>query len=253
MKSDLELIVHKLGEDVKGINIYPLGDLHIGSQDFNMAHWKKWIEIVQADPNGKVVIIGDLVDNGLRNSKTLPYDAVMRPREQKKWLAEQLRPIKDKILGACMGNHEYRSVNETDNCPLYDVMAKLDIEDLYRENMTFMKINLGYRNKERQHSYTMVLAHGGSRNKVAKFGYAIDGMDVLVTGHTHSAESNFPSKIVIDSKNEIVKVVDYTHIIVPSFATYGGYALKGMYMPQGFKIPIVKLSGEKKEVKVEWI
>lgn len=82
MKADLELIVHKLGEDVKGINIYPLGDLHIGSQDFSMTYWKKWIETVQADPNGKVVIIGDLVDNGLKNSKTLPYDAVMRPRTE---------------------------------------------------------------------------------------------------------------------------------------------------------------------------
>ena len=253
MKDDFELIIHKLPTEQKSINIYPLGDLHIGSQDFNMVHWTKWIDTVKADENSRIVIVGDLVDNGLKNSKTNSYEATMRPREQKEWLVQQLRPVKDKIIGACMGNHEYRSVNDTDSCPLYDVMCKLDIEDLYRENMAFMKINLGYRNKERQHSYSMVLAHGGSRNKVTKFGYAVDGMDILVTGHTHSAESNFPAKIVIDTKNEIVKLVDYTHIVVPSFASYGGYALKGMYMPQGFKIPIIKISGEKKEVKVEWI
>lgn len=253
MEKDFKLIIHKLDRDVKEINIYPLGDLHIGSQEFDYDMWERWIKMVQADANGRVVIIGDLVENGLKNSKTNSYDAFMRPREQKQWLAEQLRPIKDKILGACMGNHEYRSVNDTDACPLYDVMAKLDIEHLYRENMAFLKINLGDKSAERQWSYTMVLAHGQGRAKTENFSYTIDGMDVLITGHTHQPTSRFPAKIVIDSKNEIVKMTEYVHITVPSFTKTGGYALKGMYMPQGHKIPIITLDGEKKGVYVKWL
>lgn len=254
MKSDFELIVNKLGTDLDEINIYPLGDLHIGSSEFDERLWLEWKDRVLNDPKGYVVMVGDLVDNGLKNSKTNSYEALLRPREQKAWLADQLRPLKGKILGACRGNHENRSVNDTDDCPLYDVMAKLDIEDLYRENMAFLKINLGFRNKERQHSYTMVLAHGASRNKTETFGYAIDGMDILVTGHTHSAGTRFPSKIVIDSKNEIVKTSGFTHIVVPSFAKYGGYALRGMYLPQdSAKTPIITLSGKGKEVKITWV
>lgn len=253
MKKDFELIVHKLDKELEGINIYPLGDLHIGSQDFDMEKWTRWVDMVKKDPVGYVVIIGDLVDNGLKNSKTNSFEATMRPMEQKIWLAKELEPIKHKILGACRGNHEERSINSTDTCPIYDVMAKLNLEDLYRENMGFVKVNLGYKNSERQWSYTLVLAHGASRTKTTRFSYAIDGMDVLVTGHTHSAESNFQSKIVIDSKNEIVKLQDYVHIVVPSFANYGGYALRGMYMPQGFKIPVIKLSGKEKDVRIEWM
>lgn len=253
LQKDFDLIVKKFPTDIKNINIYPLGDVHIGSEDFSHELWSKWIKMVKADETGQVVIIGDMVDNGLKNSKTNSYEATMRPREQKEWLKRELYPIKDKIIGACRGNHEIRSTLESDDCPLYDVMAKLDLEGIYRENMAFLKVNLGYKNSERQFSYTMVLAHGGSRGKATKFGYAIDGMDVLVTGHTHTPESNFPSKIIIDSKNEIVKMQEYVHVIVPSFAVYGGYALRNMYMPQGNKFPIIKLNGEKKGVSILWV
>lgn len=253
MNRDLDLIVHKLGGDVPKINIYPLGDIHIGSSEFDLDMWDKWKAKVIGDPYSAIVIVGDTIDNGLKNSKTNSYGATMRPREQKEWLKKELEPLKEKILGAVQGNHEFRSTNDSDDCPLYDVLCKLDKEHLYRENICFLKINLGYKNKDRQYSYTMVLAHGQGRNKTKNFGYAIDGMDVLVTGHTHSPESNFPCKIVIDSKNEVVKEVTYSHIVVPSFSRVGGYALKGMYQPQGFKIPIISLNGTAKNVKITWI
>ena len=74
----------------------------------------------------------------------------MQPFQQKKWLVEQFEPLKDKkILGANQGNHEYRTTIETGECPLYDVMNKLDIEDLYRQNMAFLKVNLGKKNAKK--------------------------------------------------------------------------------------------------------
>lgn len=248
------MIVHRLSTELDEINIYPLGDQHIGSETFSEEHWRKWKAVVENDPKGYIVIVGDLLDNGLKNSKSNTYEQTMRPREQKAWLTRELMSLKDKILGAVRGNHENRSVDGSDDCPLYDVMAKLDIEDLYRENMAFIKVNLGFRNKERQHSYMIVLGHGQGRGKTENFSYTVDGMDVLITGHTHQPTSRFPSKIVIDSKNEVVNLKGYTHITVPSFAVYGGYALKGMYLPQdSFKIPIITLSGNCKEVKVTWM
>lgn len=253
MKKDFDLIVHKFGTDMPRLNIYPLGDVHKGSEDFDQDRWYRWKELVMNDPYSAVVIVGDAVDNGLKGSKTNSYAATMRPREQKEWLVREFRPFRDKILGAVQGNHEYRSTNESDDCPLYDILCKLDKEDLYRENMCFLKLNLGHKNKERQYSYTMVLAHGQSENKTKNFSYVIDGMDVFVTGHTHTPKSAFPAKIVIDSKNEIVKEVTYHQVVVPTFAKIGGYSLKGMYLPQGFKIPIVVLSGEEKGVEIRWI
>lgn len=254
MKNDFEMIVKKFSTEIDGINIYPLGDLHIGSDNFGYDLWHKWKRMVMEDPVGYIVIIGDMVDNGLKNSKTNSYEARLRPREQKEWLKKELEPLKDKILGACRGNHEERSVNDTDDCPLYDVMAKLDLEDLYRERMAFVKTSLGFKNRTRQWSYNLVLAHGGSQGKVKNFAYSIDGMDVLVTGHTHSPASTFPSKIVIDPRNETVSTVGFAHIVVPSFQKLGGYALSGMYQPQqdASRIPVIQLSGKEKGVSILW-
>lgn len=253
MRKDFDLIVHKFGTEVKGLNVYPLGDVHIGSEEFDHEKWAMWKKAVMNDPESAVVIVGDTVDNGLKNSKTNSYGATMRPREQKEWLKSEFQSFRDKIIGAVQGNHEYRSTNESDDCPLYDILCKLDKEDIYRENMCFLKVNLGFKNKDRQYSYTMVLGHGQGDGKTRNFGYAIDGMDIFVTGHTHSPRSTFPAKIVIDSKNETVREVVYHHIIVPSFSRIGGYSLKGMYQPQGFKIPIARLKGEEKGVEVRWI
>lgn len=254
MLDDFQLIKHTLDTTLPYINIYPIGDLHIGSGEFGEESFNRWKKIVMSDPYSKIVIIGDMMDNGLKTSMTNSFEAKMQPFQQKQWLKEQLEPIKDKILGAVQGNHEYRSTIMADMYPLYDVMAKLDLEDLYRQNMGFVKINLGQRNSDRQCSYTLVLAHGSSKTKTEKFSYAIDGMDLLVTGHIHQPKSAFQSKIVIDSKNETVGMKDFVHITVPSFQKLGGYALRGMYMPQSSNIfPIIQLGGSRKEVQVSWI
>lgn len=253
MLNDFDLIVRKFPENLEEIHIYPLGDVHVGSQEFDEEHWRLWKRMVLQDPVGYVVIIGDMVDNGLRNSKTNPYESTMRPREQKEWLTKELRDLKDRIIGACRGNHENRSVKESDDCPLYDIMSKLDLEDLYRENSAFVKVNVGRRNTVRQCSYIFALMHGSTRNKAENFGYAIDGVDVYVTGHTHTPTSTFPSKIVIDVHNECVREVGLNHVVVPSFLKSGGYGLNHQYMPQNNKkIPIIILSGTSKKVEVLW-
>ena len=253
INDDFQMIVHKLPRELDEIRIYPLGDLHVGSREFGHDTWRRWKKMVLEDENGYIVLVGDLMDNGLKNSKTNIYEATMTPREQVEWLVDELGDLKEKIIGAIPGNHEYRTVVETGLCPMYDILCKLNLEHLYRSNMGFVKVNLGEKNKDRQISYTMVLAHGASRAKTEKFGYAIDGMDIMITGHTHTPNSPFPAKIVIDSHNEQIRMVGFTQIVVPSFVKAGGYALKGMYMPQdSTKIPVVILSGKEKKVQVLW-
>jgi len=251
IKKDFEMIVHKFGRDIDHINVYTLGDLHIGSSEFSFAQWGIWKQKVLDDPNGYVVILGDLMDNGLKNSKTDCFGATMRPREQKEWLAQELMPLKDRILCITRGNHEKRSADLSDECPIYDVACKLGIEDLYRENMCFVKVSLGEKRSDRQYSYGIAVGHGASRGKTKNFSYAIDSMDVFFTGHTHQPEESYPAKIVMDLRNETVTQVGFVHITVPSFLEMGGYALAGMYMPTDFRrIPYVTLSGVGKNVDV---
>jgi len=235
------------------LNFYPVGDLHPESEQFNERLWYTWKKTVMEDEFGYWGYIGDMFDNALKKSKTNSYEQRMRPRDAKIWLTKELGDIRDKCFGGCDGNHEYRSVYECDDSPLYDVMSKLDLEDYHRPNACFMKIAVGEKSKDRQFAYTFVLQHGKSRGKVVNYSYAIDGMDVMITGHTHGAESGFPAKIVIDPYNEMVRQVPFKRVIVPSMLDFGGYAMRDMYMPQDNTIiPVVTLLGDKKKVEVSW-
>lgn len=254
MKSDFDMICHKLPSDIEEMHLYGSGDWQIGSENFDENLFLKWQDRVLKDPFGYIVLIGDLVNNGLKTSKTNTYRERYQPHEQRKILRKYLEPMKDRILGVNAGNHELRSVDTADSCPLYDVMDKLELGHLYRENLAFIDLSVGRRSADRQVNYQIVLGHGASSAKTNKFRRTIEGMDVLVTGHIHQPESSFPAKLVIDTHNKVVRTVGYIHLVVPTFEQYGGYVARGMYEPFDVtKTPMLKLNGKEKMVGIEWL
>ena len=229
MLDDFILINHKFDKNTK-LNIYPLGDVHIGSKECDLELLKQWIEMVKNDPNGYVVIVGDMMNMGLKNSKSNVYEEKLSPMEQKELCYELLNPIAQKILAGCSGNHEYRSVRETGTNPLYDVFCRLRIEDRYRENACFLKLTVG-KNGRNPNTYGVVLTHGSSKNKDLTWTYAIDGCDCFISGHTHLGTHQPCGKIRMDLTHNKVKTVGYQHIVVIPFQSYGGYAIRGKYIP----------------------
>jgi len=229
MLSDFTLIKHKF-EEAPFINIYPLGDVHIGSKECDLELLKKWVEMVKQDPYGKVVIIGDMMNMGLKTSKSNVYEEVLTPMQQKELCYEILEPIADKILAGCSGNHEYRAVKEVGMNPLYDVFCRLRIEDRYRENVCFLKLTVGKCGKN-PNTYGVVLTHGKSKNKDLDWTYSVDGSDVFISGHTHLGTHQPCGKIRMDLSHDKVKTVGYQHIVVLPFQNYGGYAVRNKYIP----------------------
>ena len=217
-------------EDLDCLNVYPLGDVHIGSKECDMELLQKWVEMVKQDPYGKVVIIGDMMNMGLKTSKSNVYEEVLSPMQQKEMCYEILEPIADKILAGCSGNHEYRAVKEVGMNPLYDVFCRLRIEDRYRENACFIKLTVGKQGKN-PNTYGVVLTHGANKNKDEKWTYSVDGCDCFISGHTHLGTHQPLGKIRMDLTHNKVKTVGYQHIVVLPFQRYGGYAVRGKYMP----------------------
>jgi predicted phosphodiesterase len=226
---DFVLMDAKFSEN-KILNIYPLGDVHIGSKEFNLELFKEWVEMVKNDQNGAVVIIGDMMNMGLRNSKSNVYEETLSPREQKDLCYELLKPIANKIIAGCSGNHEYRAVKEVGMNPLYDVFCRLCIEDRCRENACFIKLTVGKQGKN-NNTYGVVLTHGSSKNKDEKWTYSVDGCDCFISGHTHEVTHKPLGKIKMDLSHNRVKTVGYHHIVVTPFQAYGGYAIRSKYMP----------------------
>ena len=226
---DFVLIQSKY-EELDHLNIYPLGDVHIGSKECDLDLLKQWVEMVKNDPNGGVVIVGDMMNMGLRNSKSNVYEEKLSPMGQKELCYDLLNPIADKIIAGCSGNHEYRAVKEVGLNPLYDVFCRMRIEDRYRENACFIKLTVG-KCRHNPNTYGVVLTHGSSKTKDEKWTYGVDNCDCFISGHTHEATHKPLGKIRMDLAHNKVKTVGYQQIVVTPFQSYGGYAVRGKYMP----------------------
>lgn len=260
MLPDFQMIVHKF-PDRPDITIVPLADVHIGSPGCMEEEFIDFLGRVALTPNVYLALGGDLVDNVTRNSVGSVFTQRYRPADQKKLIAKLLEPVRDRILVAVQGNHEARSMKDADDCPLYDIMCKLDIEHLYRENIAFVKIQMGdNRNQKGSFNPTYVLAvthgngggmyTGGAVNRNERFGYVIDGIDALITGHTHKPVVSSPGKIKVDPRQNTISVVPFKVITATSWLEYGGYAAKKMLLPATHTLQTMTLKGKKKEIIV---
>lgn len=259
MLPDFNMIIHKFPER-EDITIIPIADVHLGARECMEQKFIKFIDTIKDKPNVYLVLGGDLINNATRSSVTNVFEETMRPADQKKEMAKILAPVAHKILAAVSGNHERRSGKDADDDPTYDILCKIDREDVYRENMAFVKFQFGdpAKNGENNPTYTIVVTHGagggaltsGAVLKGERFGYAIDGMDALIMGHTHKPFTTQPGKIVIDKMNNKVTVKPFKVINMTSWLEYGGYAAQKMLLPSSHCMHTLTLRGTRKEMVV---
>ena len=192
MKNDFIPVIHRIpiAEHPNFFKIIPLGDAHYGSQEFNETRWHTVIKQIQDEPDTFCVLVGDLIDNGLRNSLT-------------------------------------------------------NIEDVYRQSICFMQVKLTYPCKEKgktsdvkqRYTFSFAITHGAgggqyigsSANRVQNFGMAIEGIECLITGHTHKPVSFPVSKLVFTNGRVIRK--QFVVAVTASFLDYGGYPVQKLMQP----------------------
>jgi len=168
----------------------------------------------------------------------------MRPYEQKREMAKALEPIRDKILCIIPGNHCRRSSKEADADPTYDIAAKLDLEDKYRESIAFSRIGLGKRTSGKirnckPHVYYLACMHGAGGgslpgagvNRNDRYLQALDGVDILITAHGHKPYAHRGSKIILDVQNRIVTARPTLHMMAGSWLGYVGYPIEKQMVP----------------------
>jgi predicted phosphodiesterase len=262
MRSDFDLIVHEICD--KEIKIYPVADVHFGALEHDIQAWEKFCSKVAGEPDSYIILAGDLINNNTRSSVGSPWDDRIRPREQKRRMVEYLKPLRDKILCCVSGNHERRSLKDADDDPTYDIMTKLDLEDIYRQNAAFMKIRLVVRTRNGGVGYDtafkFAVTHGSgggmtgaSVNRNERWGNVIDGVDCVIVGHTHKGAVTRPSKIVIDEINDLVTIKDYVVLSCVSWQAFGAYPLQQMMSPTTISRPqSLRLISRPKEIELVW-
>ena len=249
---------HFAGND--DITLIPVADVHLGALECHMKEWFKFCKWLEEQPNTYIITIGDLLDNATKNSLGNGFEAVMRPREAKKKMVECLEPIKHKILLATGGNHERRTDRDVDQDLTYDIFSKLDLEDIYSENIGFLKIRIGELNGNGKlnPTYTFAITHGNgssiyvgsSASKAERFGMAIDNIDCLMLGHTHKPLQYPIAKMHLDPLNNKVTIKQWWLIVASSWLGYAAYAANKMMTPTATIKQWCTLSGNKKEMTV---
>ena len=256
MISDFTPIVHTL--EGRTIRVWAVADVHIGAKEANVYGkdgFASFLQKVQADPDSYICICGDLLNNCTRSSVSDIWEETISPSQAIELAAELLEPVKDRILGCVGGNHENRSKRETDLNPLYDVFVLLGKRELFRENMCFIRVNME-RGNTRNH-FGLLLIHGKSTAKRAKFDLAVEGVDAIVGGHLHAPETHKGSKLVLTKSNRVV-VKPFISLTASSWLEYGGYASRSLLLPQATSDPqclVLEWSGTNARngsLKVAW-
>ena len=238
MLNDFDMIRHMFPGE---IDIYPIADVHLGAVEHCEMEWYAFIKRVEKE-NAYLILAGDLLNNSTRGTQFAnPFDEVLRPREAKRRMVEHLLPIRERILCVVSGNHEQRTLRDSDQDLTYDICSKLDIEHLYRESMAFMSVGVGQRNSEKkaESSYVFCVTHGAGGgiytgaavNRNERFSQIIEGVDCFIAGHVHKGFVTHPAKIVIDPRNSVVTMRPYVVVSCVSWLNYGGYAARAMLLP----------------------
>lgn len=260
MLSDYDVIVRKFDSAIK---IACIADVHYGAIGHMEKEWKKFIQMVLKDPDLYLILAGDLINNNTRFSVGSPWDDVVRPRDQKRHMVEMLTPLKYRILCGVPGNHERRSMKDADDDPTYDIMTKLDLEDVYRPNAAFMKIQLGKRYEKSNRAnatYTFAVTHGcgggqtgAAINRNERWGANIDNLDCVVTGHTHKGAVSKPMKMVFDPHNDKILFKQFVSIVCVPWQEYVDFPLQKMMNPSTVAEPqFLYLSDKEKHIEVRW-
>lgn len=264
MKTDFDPIVWAFERPIK---IVPVGDVHLGAIEHDVQAWDAFIKRVKDDKDLYVILLGDLINNSVRTSVANPFDELLRPSDQKAVMTSYLEEIKDRILCCCSGNHEARTRKDSDQDITRDIMCKLDLEDLYRENMVFMKISIGSRKagdgEKARSTFTFCVTHGGgggiytgaSVNREERFGNILEGVDALITGHTHKGHVTRPARICFNPHANTVRMRPYLAVSCASWLSYGGYAMRKMLLPAESAQPLVMYLNDSthgKPIEVKW-
>lgn len=259
MKSAFE-VIHYDFKDRRDITIVPVADVHLGSKECRQKDFEKFLQTVKETEDVYLILAGDLINNTTRSCVANIFEETMRPVEQKRKMAEMLRPVKDRILCVTTGNHERRSVRDADDDPVYDIAVKLDLEDVYRPEMAFLHIQMGNgrQNHDVNPSYVIGVTHGAggggttgaSVNRSERFAGVIEGLDVLVTGHTHKPSITSPYRLVVNPSTKKVYMRETRVVVCTSWLDYGGYAMEKMMVPSGFVKQRIVLGGSRKRIEI---
>ena len=224
-----------LGNNLK---LYVLSDTHIGDSHANINDLKKIINFIKDTPECYCILLGDILNTALKNSKSDIYSETLSVAESQKLALELLMPIKDKIIAMTPGNHENRVWREVGVDLSLWLAEKLGVQDKYRNNGIALTIQFGSYNNGRPYRLNIFGQHGSrggrklgsSMNALEDMDNIISNADIYIMGHTHQNLQG-ARKVFTFNENGNISYQNKYYYNSPSVMAYGGYAYDKGYKP----------------------
>jgi predicted phosphodiesterase len=239
--------------------VLALSDFHIGDSLCNLKLIRSVLEDVKNSPNTFIILNGDLMNNGIKNSVSSVYDEELTPTEQILRLCDLLEPVKDRILVIHPGNHEWRTYKE-DGVDIIKLVARqLGIEDRFSDGWWYLYLTFGLNEKKRDrpmmYTITGVHGYGGGRKNGGKINNLVEMSDkviadVYVMGHTHTPIMTRNSIFMPDYQHKTLVQKDKYYLMTNSFLEYGGYGEQYGFTPSTNEHQEMILDGTKKLIKI---
>ena len=257
MRSDFEPIIVSTPWENEAIRLYPIHDIHKGSNQHDPTKYKELKKKILTDPNAYCVIVGDAIENAVPNSKSDVFYQTIPPHEQKEWIVGEMEELRDRILAVVDGNHERnRSTRICGMFPLYDACARVGIEDIYRPHFAVLDIGVGQRadtGSKKQVRYVGYIVHQATEQ--VRFGSvdSVEGFDFFISGHTHQPLDKPHGKLIYDTSNKMLREKDVENINCGAFMIYGDYASDTGRSPTAQKLYRFDFDGRRKENGIQTI
>lgn len=250
----LRVITRTYPRETEHITLYPISDVHLGAQECMEREFRAYLRQIQDDPSAAVLLAGDVLNNGLRSSKTDVYKEKHPPDVQKEMMIDLLEPIKDKIVAGVAGNHEHRTAKESCQDVMKDIFVALRIKERYEPDAAFIKISLGEKPNKKPATYMIYLTHGSGGgaalgsgvSRQDNFQISIEGVDISISGHTHKPAKVPSARLVFDPRNNNVVRSNTLIFVCTAWLDYGGYPVRGQMRPTAFYPDTIRLDGRKK-------
>lgn len=251
----MRFIKHELNPH-KEWNIIGINDWHLGSHAVNEDLLNRIVRFIDANrENTRILINGDLFHNITKHSKGSQKDQKMTPQEQFDYAEELLYPYRDLIDGVTVGNHDWRTEDETDIDLMYMFCKALDIRDKYLKYRGVIGYSIN------KNFYSIEMYHGtGGGSTIAAVERNMKKMkrstaDIFYTGHWHKEYSKPMKEYHIDPYNKRVSEYKKWHVCGNALVDTESYAKKFSYDESYPSQPLIKLSGVRgnRGIEVEWI
>jgi len=257
-------------QELDHIYFIPIGDFHCGDKSglggslpegqHATKKFRDMVRWIKEKEGAYTFLMGDLFDAVTKTSLGSIYEQEYNLKTAKDFLTEELKPIKDKIVGCIDGNHEARIERAVGDSPVRDLSFRLGIE-YFPSWCAYLYLSVGnYKDrkndKHRPYTYTSFLHHmigggstpGGKINRLKKLKYMVLA-DIYFGAHVHIKATFKEKYLVPDIRTKKLVEVQQTFIATGSFMGYASYSIVGQYEKPATGAVRARLNGEPEKGK----